>query len=178
MAAKKKEKNSDKKAVKAEAKAAEGKENVNMSPQQVVELFEVERAKLNALNRDISMTVNARRDIQAAIDLLNEFQIGGKEAQVKVPIGAGLMVDATITNTKEVVSGVPGNVFLPKSADEAKKDLEKKAKAIDSELNAMSAEQQRIGGNIENLGNAINTIKKQIARQQQQQQSRSTPVIG
>jgi prefoldin alpha subunit len=176
LASKKKEKNSAKKEIKVEANSAQENAPLNMTPQQVVELFEAERAKFNAVSRDLGMTSSVRRDLQASIDVLDEFIKSGKEIQAKVPIGAGILVDAVIPNPKEVILGVPGNVFLKKTSEEAKKDLEKKAKAIENELSAMEAERQRISGNLENIGSAINHIKQQMARRQQK--PKSTPIIG
>ena len=144
-------------------KPSQAKE-VKLTGNQIAEMLNSEKAKLNAIMQRINELQTAMIETKGGINALKELS-KQKNAKTLIPLGAGVFVEAGIENSENVKITLPGNVIVQKSNEAAVKELEKQAEALSNEINALQKEQQQTAINAGNLENIIRTAQTQMKKQ-------------
>lgn len=138
---------------------------IRLTGQQVQEMFELERAKLNALMQRINEMQKAIMEIKASSEALKELR-SQKNCKTLVPLGAGVFVEATIENAETVKATLPGNIVINQTMEKTLKGLEKQVEEIGKEIDALDKERQAAATNVNSLGNMLYNAQQQARKQQ------------
>ena len=134
-----------------------GEEKVKMSPQQVLDMFNAERAKLENIQRNVQAVQEQLNAIDGAILALKEIKDGGK---IMVPLGAGIYANAVLETEGRVHISMAGKVFKNTKTEDAVKTLEQSRTEARKNLESLIGEQNKITQNLNSLGMIVSDIER------------------
>ncbi|MFH1225043.1 MAG: prefoldin domain-containing protein [Candidatus Diapherotrites archaeon] len=137
---------------------------VKVSGAQIMQAYETERAKMESIIARLNQISGLKNDISAADSVLESLGKAGKGGKVKLPVGAGIYVDATIDDPKLVGMALAGNIMLPAATEAAREELAKRLADIEKALESAEKERQFTAANLDNLGRAINVLRQNAAQ--------------
>ena len=92
-----------------------------------------------------------------------------KSLETMVPVGAGSFMNAEIKNTDEVIMSVGAGVAIKKSAEDAKKTLTSQKEELNSTLDKMLNNLQKISQIVAQLSPQAEELMKKVQANQVQQ---------
>ncbi len=150
-------------------KMAEEKSQVRISGNQLAQLGNQERVKLEEINRKVQAFQDFRAELQMAIDSLAELGKNKKGEKMLVSLGAGVYAEASIEKTDEAIFSIAGNVFKSKKSEGIAKILKNKIASINKTLEKTAQDQQKAWSRL----NQIEQIMEAGRRHMQQQAKKS-----
>lgn len=142
------------------------KKEIKITGQQLRQTYEAEKAKLDALNRQMTTFQNIMRETIGAIQSIDEIEQTKKNDKILVSLGAGVYKEATIEQDNSVIRSISGNVLKKSSLKETKQYLEKKKKEVQSDIDALQGEINTTVSNLNNIARLLNTA---VATRKQRQ---------
>lgn len=121
---------------------AEQKTNVRITGNQLLQMANQERQRLDDINGKVQTLQNFRHELAAARDSIEQLGKTKKGQKIMVNLGAGIYVEATLENTEKAIASITGNVFKDKTYKEIGEILNNKIKNMDKTISG-TAEQQR-----------------------------------
>ena len=140
---------------------------ITLTGRQLSELLGLEKAKFSSLNQRLNELQAIISETKGCVEALKEL---GKQKNAKalVPLGSGVLVDATIESAEDVKTTLPGNVIIKQNREQASKSLEKSLEEASRQLEELQKEQQQTIANSNNLANIIQAAQQQVQKQKQQ----------
>jgi len=124
---------------------------IKLSTQQVLQMFQGEQTKLEIIQRNRITLQNLIREQLLAIDSLNAVQNTKENEQIIVPLGAGVFLDASLKNNKEVQASITGDVIVKESIPKVINKIEARKKETIEKDMELAREQERIIQNLKNM---------------------------
>lgn len=79
---------------------------------QMLAVLDQYRYQAEQLAKQLSLLVETERELGAAWDFLDSFQDTEDGAEVKVPVGGGVFVSATVTDVDKVLTAVSSDISV------------------------------------------------------------------
>lgn len=117
----------------------------------------------NAIDNQIKILDGTIQEMQKTIETLNSLSEMGedyKNKEILLPIGKNVLVRATL-KSKNVLLGITDKVFIERSAEEAKDDLNEDIKKINTAMENLKKKHSEIINKI----SALNEYGEQLAQQ-------------
>jgi len=143
------------------------KKSVQLTGNQLMQLAQQERQKLNEISQRANQFRNFKTELRAAKDTLEELSQNKKGDKIMINLGAGIYVNASIDNTETATTGLSGNIFKEKKITEITKTLAKKIESIDKTMVQVIEDQQKTISRLTQLENIISAGKQHMQKQQQ-----------
>lgn len=144
--------------------AKEETKEVKISGQQAIQLYQIERAKMETVQRKVESIQKIIIEMDAAISTLDSIKNAKQGDLFLVPLGAGVYTEARMENTKQVKASLAGSIMVNQDIEETLKKLgEQKGEALKSR-SALQQEGQVIANNLNNLGLILQQMERQPAQ--------------
>ncbi|MEW6294681.1 MAG: hypothetical protein AB1467_00070 [Candidatus Diapherotrites archaeon] len=137
---------------------------VKLSGEQIVALFQEEKAKLDSISMQINSVQTALTEVLFAEESLKELSKEGFEGPILVNLGSGVFIEGAVSNAKKLKKSLPGNVVLDVSPEEVSEELKKRKENAQKTLELLLRDRERIYSNLNNLSRIINAVQAQAAR--------------
>lgn len=124
-------------------------EKKSISEQELVSLIQREENILGSQKDFYAKTQNILIETIKTIEVLKEIEKNAESVYFR--IGSGVMVEAKITNTKNVKRSFSENGYFEENIKDTKKWLEKRQKNIDVQLKKISEDIQKSEAQLKNL---------------------------
>ncbi len=127
------------------------KKELKVTPQNLVETFKSDEAKMNALQRRMQNMQQVMNEMVFAAEALKEIQKAKKDEPIMISLGAGVYAEAKISNTKEVKSSLAGNVLATTDTGKTLKKIESELKKAQEEVINMQKEIEKVDANMQGI---------------------------
>lgn len=139
------------------------KKQVELKGRQVLQAYQEEQAKLEALQGKMQDLQTLMIETAAAEQSIQEIQAAEKNQKIMVALGAGMYVEATLESTKRVKTGLGDGVLMGSTVENAIKDLGKRREEIQKDIISIQKHEGATVQNLRNLGAAIENVRRQEA---------------
>lgn len=144
------------------------KKEVKVTPEQLLNIYQNQRAQLDLLRQEQAYLQNILRDITSAVDALTELKKAGKKEQILVNLGGGAYIDAEVLSTSKVKANIGGGVIEKMSIVKVLEALRKRRQENVKRLETIAKDEALLIQNIE-------TMEQTLARIQQQAKQKPEP---
>jgi len=141
------------------------KKQVKLTGNQLIQLANQERQKLEQINNQLSRFQNFKTELRAAKDALEDIEKNKKGEKMLVNLGAGIYMKASIEDTGKAISALSGNVFKEKNVKEITKILDKKIQGVDKTINSVAVEQQKTMSRVNQMEQVIAAGRQHLQKQ-------------
>ena len=117
--------------------------------------FQIISQQLSQLNQQVQMIDSKINELKLLEEGLDELNSMNTNQEILVPFGPGILVKASIKETKEVLMNVGANVVVKKTSAESKKFIE-------GQVNELQAALEETEHEIVSLSNSLKILKKEI----------------
>ncbi|MCX6802416.1 MAG: prefoldin subunit alpha [Candidatus Diapherotrites archaeon] len=145
------------------AKEKTQNKEVRLSPQQLVSLYQNQRALMDNLLQQEAMMQEAAREIIGAEDALKEIDKAEEDANVLVLLGAGVFVEAKVKG-KQVKSDIGSGVVENATVKKALEHLEIKKKNISANIAKLQKKKQETAAGLARLEGILQQVQKALAK--------------
>ena len=136
---------------------------VKMSVEQILGMFENEKKKLSGIESQLSGLYGAMNESNIVLSALEEMK-SLKKQPVYFSLGAGIYAKAAIEDAENLLFTLPSGVVMNAGIADVKKKLDERKIAIQKDIDAFQKEAQLTTQTL----NSLNSLVQQIARAQQQ----------
>jgi len=136
----------------------ESPKEINVSPEQLMGMFESEKRKMEQLNQNFNAMQNLINETRGAIDAVKALSKAKKGQSIKVPLGAGTLIDVNFDNLEKVQLSLPGNILADYTPEDGLKELEQRLAAVEKNMETLQKEMQTTFQNMDNLSKAVRKI--------------------
>jgi prefoldin alpha subunit len=147
--------------------AATERKEMNLTRDQLIGSFEMERSRYDAVAKRLNMIISAQFEISSTVEALDEIEKSGKGNKILVPLGAGVMIEAGLVNNKEVLFSFAGGTITQKEIPVIRDELKKRLESLKKEYDVTTVERQKIEKGLANIRNIImlaeNNARAQMA---------------
>ncbi len=144
---------------------AEEKKTVQLTQNEVLALLQEEQRKLEALEKEFMQYRYAFEETMKARESLNAIQKAKANESIMIPLGAGVLVSATIADKESVQTTIAGGVLKRDSIPNALAKLENRKKEAEEQMNRLQKQLEEASANVQNLSMVIqNAMQSQNAR--------------
>ena len=143
---------------------------ITLTGQQLVQMAEQEKRRLDEINRKAETFQKFRTELQGAKDALEELSTAKKGDEILVNLGSGVYIKASLNDTTNALSSLTGNVFKGKGFKEVSKILSQKMENINKTLKKTAEEQQKTVAKLNQLDQIMVAGKQHMQKQREQQQ--------
>lgn len=133
-----------------------------ISIQQMRYLQMMEKKKLRQLSQRMRMTQRLLNENTVVKESLAELGKGTKDAII--PLGAGVYASGSIT-ANSFKRTLPGNIVLPASMEEVKKELEAREKVYAHDMTQLEKEMQGTVQNVNSMTALLQMSKKKAKKE-------------
>ncbi len=143
---------------KSDAKA--GQKEIKLSAQQLLNLFQREKAKIREIERQMNSLQNILTEILAARDAVKEIKGAEKGHPILLRLGAGILAEATVTQNKTVKKSLGGSVVVDSPVESVLSGLEEEHKKTLENVETLGAEHRKAAANANSFGQMLDAIEK------------------
>lgn len=111
--------------------------------EEIINELNTYKAQADALNQQVETLKATIADLTIAQETLDAIK-GKKSPETLVPIGAGSFLITEIKNTDEVIFGLGSGAAVKKNMEDAKESIEEQKKELDSIMQKMMSDLQKI----------------------------------
>lgn len=155
-----------------EEKTRAAGKKIEISEAQLVQMAQNQEQQIAAQKELIERVGGALVETVTAKDILKEIQ--KHKGAINISVGATVLIEAEITNTKKCKRGIAENSYKEEEIAETIKWLEEKEKGLTTQVNAMQNEYAKMQGR---LGDMVG-ILKQIEKEKKAAVTRGVPTIS
>lgn len=137
----------------------EMKKEVKLNPQQVLRLYEQERQRLDELNQRLQGMASYYQDLKAAEDSIKEIREAKGDAEIILPLGAGINVSARVSD-KNSLKVMRNNIAVEKTSQEVLEDIKSRKEKAERAITDMEANLEQMFVNIEQFSRALKMQQK------------------
>ena len=141
--------------MRTENAATADKKEINLTRDQLIGSFELERNRYDAVAKRLNMIISAQYEISMTIEALNEIEKSGKGNKIIVPLGAGVMVEANLDGNKDAMFSFSGGAITNKGIPAIRDELKKRLESLKKEYDVTTVERQKIEKGLANIRNII-----------------------
>jgi len=141
---------------------AESTTEKTISVQQLRYLQMMEKKKLRQLSQRVRMTQRLLNENTVVKESLAELGKGTKDAII--PLGAGVYASGSIT-ANSFKRTLPGNIVLPATMEEVKKELESREKVYMHDMTQLEKEMQGTVQNVNSMTALLQMNKKKAKKE-------------
>ncbi|MFA4907754.1 MAG: prefoldin subunit alpha [archaeon] len=141
---------------------------IRLSGNQLVQLYEGERQKLEALERRLELVQRAMVEVTGTIETISALTKSGQTDSVLLPIGAGIYIEASVENKKNVKASIPGGIVLELTSEDAKEELGKRREELAKDERVLGEELQKSATALNQLGNLLQAGQQKVQEAQKQ----------
>lgn len=146
---------------------AEEKQKLKLTGDQVAQVFENERAKLQMLERELTALGNARRENENAKASIEALEKSEKDNPLMVSVGGPFFIEAKYKKSKKVKKLLAGKAMVDMSIEDAKKEIERAKEEMGKSFEKLSADQQITVTNLRNLSKLVDATRQAMAKKKQ-----------
>lgn len=128
----------------------------NQELQQKYLEYQLIARQLNMLNQQLELINNKIYELNVLVQSMDEINSLKKEHEILVPVGPGILVNASIKNTNDVLMNIGANIVVKKSVANSKEIIEMQIKELKQALDQTEKE-------IIDLNTEIDSIKKDLS---------------
>ncbi|MBI2671010.1 prefoldin subunit alpha [Candidatus Woesearchaeota archaeon] len=128
----------------------------NQELQQKYLEYQLIARQLNMLNQQLELINNKINELNVLVQSMDEINSLKKEHEILVPVGPGILVNASIKNTNDVLMNIGANIVVKKSVANSKEIIEMQIKELKQALDQTEKE-------IIDLNTEIDSIKKDLS---------------
>lgn len=128
----------------------------NQELQQKYLEYQLIARQLNMLNQQLELINNKINELNVLVQSMDEINSLKKEHEILVPVGPGILVNASIKNTNDVLMNIGANIVVKKSVANSKEIIEMQIKELEQALGQTEKE-------IIDLNTEIDSIKKDLS---------------
>jgi prefoldin alpha subunit len=140
---------------------AEGKKQIKITGQQLLDTYKGDQAKLEALQGRWQSLQQILMEMTAAKDSVKEIARAKDGENILVSLGAGVFAEAKIANTKKVKTSLAGSVLVDEGTEKAETGLEKEMEKVKKDLAQVHAEMQKIQENMQGITDILKRGQRQ-----------------
>ncbi|MBU0662659.1 MAG: prefoldin domain-containing protein [Candidatus Diapherotrites archaeon] len=133
---------------------------MRISGAQLAQAYEQERTKMEAIINRLNQINNLRMQVMGAVEAVKAVESAEPGTKIKVSLGAGAYIDATIDKNREIDMSLAGNVMKPTAVGKAKAELEKRLAELDTAMAREQKQRETSALNLNQLARAIETIQR------------------
>lgn len=139
------------------------KKEVRLTGQQVLQAYQMEQTKLQTIEERKQQLQQLMSETMGAEQTIQEVQKAAKNEKIMISLGAGIYAEAKLESSKEVKTGLGGNVLMSTTTEKALKELARRKEEIQKDINAVQQEETLVLQNLNNLGLAIESARRKKA---------------
>lgn len=155
-------------------------ENVKISMEQLLSLYENQRSQLEALNQQINSLGNLLMENNMAHEALTALSEPGAD-DILFSLGAGIFVDAKVADLKKVKGNIGGNVVEEMTIKDALEKLDDRQKKIQVNIEKLRAQETQMINNLTEIERALHQVeqfKKQAIAKQAVKEKKEEPTTS
>lgn len=152
------------------AKGRMSEKKVTLSPQQLLALYQNQRALMDSLVQQEQLLQDALQEVIGAETALKEIDALDKSIKSLVSLGSGVFVEAEITS-KKVKSEIGGGVVQSLPIKKALKQLEEKRKKAVLSLSKLQKRKRETASGLARLEVIMQQLQKALQEKQKTPQS-------
>jgi len=133
---------------------------VELSGQQMIGLMQSEEARLQNLEKNLLTLKDMFTEHEKAIEALKEFQECEGVQTVFLPLGAGVYIEATVTETKKINASLTGSVLQKMPVDVVIKRLEIRRDSLIADARKVEADIQGIAANLQKMQSVLTQMAR------------------
>jgi prefoldin alpha subunit len=145
------------------AKEKTGEKEIKLSPQQLVSLYQNQRAMMDNLLQQEAMMQSALQEIAAAEDALKEIDKAEAGANILALLGAGVFVEAQVKG-KQVKSDIGTGIIETTTVKDALAHLEIKKKNVSSNMAGLQKKKQETAVGLARLEQILKQVQGAMAK--------------
>jgi len=141
--------------------AKEKPREAKISPEQLITIYQNQRASMDGLLQQEGMLQSAFQEIVGAEEALKEIDAGEKNTSVLFLLGSGVFVEAELKD-KKVKSEIGGGVVQKTSIKKALEQLAKKKESIASNLEKLQKRKQETAAGLARMEQLLNEFRMAV----------------
>jgi len=106
------------------------KKTIKLNRDQTISLYRSKENEVKGISQRLQEINNLFNEISKAENTLKEVKNVKASESILMNVGAGVLVECKINNTKEVKISLPGTIIISKDIDEVVKDIENRKKEL------------------------------------------------
>ena len=147
------------------AESAPKTENITLTSDQLQQMFESERNRLQGFEQTIASIKSYISENLSALEAVKALIAGSEESTIMAALGGDLYVESTVQKKNKLKKLVAGKAIVEISLDDAKELLDKRAEELSKTYNRTMQEQQQLIAKINQLANIMNQGQRAARRQ-------------
>ncbi|NCP72298.1 prefoldin subunit alpha [archaeon] len=137
------------------------KKTIKLNKDQTISLYKAKENEINGISKRLQEINNLFTEISKAENTLNEIKNVKSSESILMNIGAGVLVECKVNNTKEVKISLPGTIIVSKDIDSVIKDIEnRKQELLDIRKKLSDAYNNNVK-TLQQISKAIQVMQKQ-----------------
>ena len=137
---------------------------ITLTGEQILALFQEEKAKLEAITRQLNSVQAVLTEVLLAEESVKELVKENFGGSILVNLGSGIFVEANIADAKKLKKSLAGSVALEAQPEEVLEELKKRKENAQKTLELFLRDQEKIYTNLNNLSRVISAAQAQAAR--------------
>ena len=138
----------------------EGRRKVELTDQQVTQIYEASRNTLESLNARRRELFNARNEIEITLLAIEEISSSKKGEKLMVPVGAGIYLDAELSDSDGFRMNLPGGIFKKVNSAAAKAELGKRREDLMKNIAEIDKEMEKALQDVNKWGKIVRDVSQ------------------
>jgi prefoldin alpha subunit len=113
--------------------------------------FQLMSRQINLLNQQTQMITSKIEELRVLSESLAEINNLKKGQEILIPVGAGILMKASLNETKEILMNVGAEVVVKKTSEESQKIIESQINELESALSESEQELVELTSMIESI---------------------------
>lgn len=130
---------------------------ITLNEEQLAQLFQIENQRFSATQERIAMLRQLLMEMLNAREAVQAISKGEKNNKALVPLGGGVMVEASVENNKTLLFSMAGNLAQKKTAQEIETELTKRIDNLEKSIEKENTEANKQAANLNNILTAVNS---------------------
>ena len=132
---------------------------ISLNEEQLAQLFQLENQRFSATQERISTLRSILVEMLNAREAVQAISKGQKNNKALIPVGAGVLVEASLENNKTLLFSMAGGVAQKKTTQEIEAELSKRIESVEKSIERENLEANRQAGNLNNILAAANATQ-------------------
>jgi prefoldin alpha subunit len=137
------------------------KKTIKLNKDQTISLYRSKENELKGISQRLQEINNLFVEISKAESTLNEIKKIKSSDSLLINVGAGILVECKIENTKEVKISLPGTIIVSKDIDTVIKDIENRKKELSDIKQKFSVNYNNSLNTLQQISKALEVMQKQ-----------------
>lgn len=139
----------------------ETKKTIKLNKEQTISLYRAKENEINAITKKLHEIDNLFLEISKAENTLKEIVKIKTSEKILMNVGAGILVECEVKNTKEVKISLPGTIMVTKNIDAVLLDIQDRKKELSDVKKKLSDSYNNSVRTIKEISKALEIMQKQ-----------------